>query len=41
MTLSYLTKKRLEQDVTDLESFFLNSELGSVKLNNTFFTDIL
>lgn len=36
MTLSYLTKKRLEQDVTDLESFFLNSELGSVKLNNTF-----
>lgn len=36
MTLSYLTKKRLEQDVTDLEPFFLNSELGSVKLNNTF-----
>lgn len=36
MTLSYLTKKHLEQDVTDLEPFFSNSELGSVKLDNTF-----
>ena len=36
MTLNYLTKKQLKQDVTNLEPFFSNSELRNVELNNTF-----
>lgn len=36
MTLKYLSKKSLGQDVADLEPYFSNSKLKAIKLNNTY-----
>ncbi|WP_434311857.1 KAP family P-loop NTPase fold protein [Hominifimenecus sp. rT4P-3] len=37
MTLKYLSKKRLEQDVSDLEETFSKSVLKSINMENTYF----